>query len=136
MNNDPQPSSQPEPHPEAPAQPAEAEQIGPLMFVANADYPYPFEVETPPRFWMEETTGALGNAVDAYMDGEKLSPDQLSLIDQVSKADKPIRTEEDEEPVIEELRPDDDDLRLDAATIWFVPGEPCLTRAFVRPWLL
>lgn len=80
MNNDPQPSSQPEPHPDAPAQPAEAEQIGPLMFVANADYPYPFEVETPPRFWMEETTGALGNAVDAYMDGEKLSPDQLSLI--------------------------------------------------------
>jgi phospholipid/cholesterol/gamma-HCH transport system permease protein len=31
------------------------------------------------------------------------TPDQLSLIDQVSKADKPIRAEEDEEPVIEEI---------------------------------
>lgn len=57
-----------------------AEQIGPLVFVANAEYPYPFDVPTPPRFWMEEQTGALSDAVDAYMNGEKLTPGQLELI--------------------------------------------------------
>lgn len=59
---------------------AEPEQIGSLVFVPNADYPYPFKVAAPPRFWMEETTGALGDAVDTYMAGERLSADQLDAI--------------------------------------------------------
>ncbi len=60
--------------------PADAEQIGTLVFVPNADYPYPFKVTPPPRFWMEEQTGALAEAVDAYMNGENLSTVQLNLI--------------------------------------------------------
>ena len=59
---------------------AEQEQIGPFIFVPNADYPYPFDVELPPRFWMEETTGALAEAVNAYIDGERLEPTQVELI--------------------------------------------------------
>ncbi|HEX6291491.1 MAG TPA: hypothetical protein VFZ66_20075 [Herpetosiphonaceae bacterium] len=62
------------------ALPPDAEQIGPLVFVPNPEYPYPFKVATPPRFWMEETTGALNEAVDAYMNGEKLSAEQIDLI--------------------------------------------------------
>jgi hypothetical protein len=61
-------------------EPVEPEQIGPLIFVPNAEYPYPFDVETPPRFWMEETTGVLNEAVDAYMNGERLSPSQIDVI--------------------------------------------------------
>ncbi len=58
----------------------EAEQIGPLVFVPNPDYPYPFDVPEPPRFWMEEQTGALAEAVEAYMNGEALQPAQMELI--------------------------------------------------------
>jgi hypothetical protein len=58
----------------------EPEQIGPLRFVENADYPYPFEVERPPRFWMEETTGQLGAAIEVYMRSEPLTAEQLELI--------------------------------------------------------
>lgn len=58
----------------------EQEQIGPLVFGENADYPYPFEVENPPRFWMEETTGKLAEAVEVYMRSEPLSDGQLELI--------------------------------------------------------
>lgn len=58
----------------------EQEQIGPLVFGENADYPYPFEVTNPPRFWMEETTGKLGEAVEVYMRSEPLSVAQLELI--------------------------------------------------------
>lgn len=58
----------------------EPEQIGPLVFVENPDYPYPFPVERPPRFWMEETTGALGAAIEVYMRGERLDAPQLELI--------------------------------------------------------
>ena len=66
---------------QSPATPQDAaETIGPLVFVPNREYPYPFEVEQPPRFWMEETTGALSDAVDTYMNGEKLSAEQLDLI--------------------------------------------------------
>jgi hypothetical protein len=80
--------TQPDPTPAsaAPAEdtpassPADAEQIGVLIFVPNPEYPYPFKVATPPRFWMEETTGALNEAVDTYMNGEKLSTEQLDLI--------------------------------------------------------
>jgi hypothetical protein len=60
--------------------PPDAEQIGALVFVPNRDYPYPFKVELAPRFWMEEQTGALGDAVDTYMNGDKLSAEQLDLI--------------------------------------------------------
>lgn len=56
------------------------EHIGPLVFVPNADYPYPFEVAAPPRFWMEETTGALGAAIEVYMRSEPLSAAQLDLL--------------------------------------------------------
>ena len=56
------------------------ETIGMLVFVPNSDYPYPFKVATPPRFWMEETTGILNDAVETYMNGEKLSPAQLTAI--------------------------------------------------------
>ena len=66
---------------EAPV-PAEPEQIGTLIYVPNAEYPYPFEVEQPPHFWMEETTGVLSEAVDAYMNGEKLSNQQIDVIKQ------------------------------------------------------
>jgi hypothetical protein len=58
----------------------EPEQIGPLTFVENPDYPYPFDVATPPRFWMEETTGQLGAAIEVYMRSEPLSEEQLELI--------------------------------------------------------
>jgi hypothetical protein len=60
--------------------PPDAEQIGPLVFVPNPEYPYPFPVDTPPRFWMEESTGALSDAIDAYMSGERLTNEQLDLI--------------------------------------------------------
>lgn len=59
---------------------AEPEQIGPLTFVPNAEYPYPFKVAVPPRFWMEETSGALNDAVDTYMGGKRLSSDQINVI--------------------------------------------------------
>lgn len=58
----------------------EPEQIGPLIFVENADYPYPFDVATPPRFWMEETTGQLAAAIEVYMRSEPLSAEQLETI--------------------------------------------------------
>lgn len=58
----------------------EPEQIGPLTFVENADYPYPFAVELPPRFWMEETTGKLAEAVEVYMRSEPLDAGQAELI--------------------------------------------------------
>lgn len=58
----------------------EPETIGPLIFVPNPDYPYPFAVEKPPRFWMEEQTGRLAEAVDLYLNGEDLTPAQLDLI--------------------------------------------------------
>lgn len=58
----------------------EPEQIGPLLFVENPDYPYPFDVSRPPRFWMEETTGALGAAIEVYMRSEPLDEAQLELI--------------------------------------------------------
>ncbi len=58
----------------------EPEQIGPLVFVENPDYPYPFPVERPPRFWMEETTGALGEVIEVYMRGDRLAPEQVELM--------------------------------------------------------
>jgi hypothetical protein len=62
------------------AEPEPPEQIGSLVFQPNPEYPYPFKTATPPRFWMEETTGALGDAVETYMNGERLSPEQLEAI--------------------------------------------------------
>jgi hypothetical protein len=58
----------------------EPEIIGPLTFVENADYPYPFTVAKPPRFWMEETSGALAVAVEVFMRTEDLAAGQLELI--------------------------------------------------------
>jgi hypothetical protein len=58
----------------------EEETIGPLIFVPNPDYPYPFEVEKPPRFWMEEQTGALAEAIEVYMRSEPLNSEQLALL--------------------------------------------------------
>ncbi len=58
----------------------DTEQIGPLVFVANQNYPYPFKTDKPPRYWMEEQTGALATAVETYMNGDRLSAEQLELI--------------------------------------------------------
>jgi hypothetical protein len=60
----------------------EPEQIGDLYFVPNANYPYPFDVERPPHFWMTEQGGRLEPAVEAYFNGEKLSTEHLGLIKQ------------------------------------------------------
>jgi hypothetical protein len=54
--------------------------IGPLTFVENADYPYPFEVAKPPRFWMEETSGTLSAAIEVYMRSEDLKPGQMEVL--------------------------------------------------------
>lgn len=66
----------------APAEgpPPEAETIDGLVFVANPEYPYPFKVTKPPRFWMEEQTGVLEDAVEVYMAGERLTAKQLAAI--------------------------------------------------------
>lgn len=63
------------------AQPeAQPEEIGPLRFVPNPNYPYPFAVEKPPRFWMEEETGLLAAAVETYLQGEPLGSAQFDLV--------------------------------------------------------
>ncbi|HEX5689055.1 MAG TPA: hypothetical protein VFX76_03590 [Roseiflexaceae bacterium] len=59
-----------------------SEQIGDLVYVPNPDYPYPFEVERPPHFWMTEQSGVLEPAVEAYLNGEALSTAALGLIKQ------------------------------------------------------
>jgi predicted ATP-grasp superfamily ATP-dependent carboligase len=69
-----------EPQEPAGAASEEAEQIGLLLFVPSADYPYPFAVEKPPRFWMEEQTGALAAAIEVYMRTEDLKHEELELI--------------------------------------------------------
>ena len=56
------------------------ETIGPLTFCANPDYPYPFAVAQPPRFWMEEQSGLLGEAVEVFMREEPLNPAQWQVI--------------------------------------------------------
>jgi len=58
------------------------EQIGDLIYLPNADYPYPFPVEHPPHYWMTEQTGRLAEAVEAYVSGENLAPETLNLIRQ------------------------------------------------------
>lgn len=59
---------------------SDAEQIGPLTFIPDPQYPYPFDVPQPPRFWMEETSGQLAEAVEVYMRDEPLSSAQLDLL--------------------------------------------------------
>ncbi len=76
-DSDLQPGQQPTPSPDADSP---AETIGGLVFVANPDYPYPFKVPNPPRFWMEEQTGVLEDAVEAYMAGERLTERQLTVL--------------------------------------------------------
>jgi hypothetical protein len=60
----------------------EPEQIGDLVYIPNPDYPYPFEVERPPHFWMTEQSGRLEAAVEAYLNGDPLPPTALDLIKQ------------------------------------------------------
>lgn len=60
----------------------EPEQIGELIYKPNPDYPYPVPIERPPHFWMTEQTGVLEAAVDLYMNGERLSPADVTLIKQ------------------------------------------------------
>jgi len=60
----------------------ETEQIGELIYLPNADYPYPFPVEQPPHYWMTEQTGKLEAAVETYVSGERLAPGELDLIRQ------------------------------------------------------
>ena len=38
------------------------------------------QIAKPPRFWMEEQTGVLSEAVETYLEGERLSPSQLAAI--------------------------------------------------------
>src|SRR5215211_4890936 len=60
----------------------EPEQIGDLVYLPNPDYPYPFPVERRPHFWMSEQSGRLEAAIEAYLDGEHLTPAALDLIKQ------------------------------------------------------
>jgi len=62
--------------------PEEPEQIGDLLYIPNPDYPYPFDVERPPHFWMTEQSGRLEAAVDAYLNGDRLPPAAIGLIKQ------------------------------------------------------
>ncbi len=59
---------------------SEPEQIGELVYLPSADYPYPFPVERPPHFWMTEQTGALEAAIDAYYAGQRITPAELALV--------------------------------------------------------
>lgn len=63
--------------PDQPAQPEQPEQIGPFLFAPNPDYPYPFDVPQPPRFWLDEQSGLLAQTVEVYLRGEPLEPEQL-----------------------------------------------------------
>lgn len=59
-----------------------AEQIGELIYVPNPNYPYPFPVEPPPHYWMTEQSGKLADAVEAYLNGDKLTPVRLEFLRQ------------------------------------------------------
>lgn len=61
---------------------SEPERIGDLIYQPNPEYPYPFPVERPPHYWMTEQTGHLDAAVEAYMNGDALTPEQIGLIRQ------------------------------------------------------
>jgi hypothetical protein len=58
------------------------EQIGDLIYLPNAEYPYPFPVARPPHYWMTEQTGRLAEAVELYVGGDPLTPAALDLIRQ------------------------------------------------------
>lgn len=58
----------------------EDETIGTLHFVANPEFPYPLNIAKPPRFWMEEQTGELSEAVETYMRGDPLRQAHLTAI--------------------------------------------------------
>jgi hypothetical protein len=60
----------------------EAEQLGELIYLPNPDYPYPFPAERPPHYWMTEQTGRLAEAVESYLNGDKVAADSLDLIKQ------------------------------------------------------
>ena len=58
------------------------EQIGELRYRLNSEYPYPFEVEQAPHFWMTEESGVLAEAIEVYFSGERLQARELELIKQ------------------------------------------------------
>lgn len=58
------------------------EQIGDLCYRRNSDYPYPFEVEQAPHFWMTEESGLLAEAIERYFSGERLKAQELDYIKQ------------------------------------------------------
>lgn len=58
------------------------ERIDDLLYLPNPEYPYPFDVAAPPYFWMEEQSGALAPAVNAYMNGEALNQQEVGLLRQ------------------------------------------------------
>ena len=58
------------------------EQIGDLIYLPNAEYPYPFPVDSPPHYWMTEQTGQLAEAVEAYFNADGLLPASIELIKQ------------------------------------------------------
>lgn len=64
--------------------PPGAEQIGPFIFVPLEEPPGEefarIHQEVRPRFWMEEQTGLLADAVESYFTGERLLPQQLEHI--------------------------------------------------------
>lgn len=64
--------------------PPGAERIGPLLFVPLEEPPGDefkrIQQTTPPRFWMEEQTGALADAVEAYMNGERIEGQTLEVL--------------------------------------------------------
>lgn len=76
----PEEQDEPLPTPAENPVPEPPETIEGLVFEANPNYPYPFKVAKPPRFWMEETSGVLEEAVDTYMNGEKLAVKQIEVI--------------------------------------------------------
>ncbi|NJK81839.1 MAG: hypothetical protein HC876_16880 [Chloroflexaceae bacterium] len=58
----------------------EPEQIGPFVFASNPEYPYPFKVAKPPRFWLDEQTGKLAEVVEIYFRTEPLTTEQMDWL--------------------------------------------------------
>ena len=57
-----------------------AEKIGDLEFVRDPAYPYPFQVELAPHFWMTEQTGKLADAIESYFQGIDPTPLQRTTM--------------------------------------------------------
>ena len=57
-----------------------SETIGTLIFVRDPAYPYPFQVEIAPHFWMTEQTGVLADALESYFQGIDPTPLQRTAM--------------------------------------------------------